>query len=126
MSGRPEKYTRGRAIAHLMQDHRRPIIQKLATEKHGLGGFTHLQTIYIGPGDYGDDLFICLTSTAEWLPRIFKLDSEGRWHPGSSKVQGWPTEEEIAACIAESEEREKNWNGSLSTNDFTAIKEMTG
>lgn len=96
MSGKPYKYSRGQAIAHLMRDHRRPIIQKLAENKR-------LQTVYIGADD---ELFTCLTTTIEWLPRLIKLDAKGRGF-ASSLTEGWPTEEEISACIIESEQRSR-------------------
>jgi hypothetical protein len=107
MSGRPFTYSRGQAIAHLMQDHRRPIIKKLAEEKR-------LSPVYI----YKDDLFVCWTSTAEWLPRLYKLTPQGRQENTSmwdgsdvAPIAGWPSEEEIAACIAASAEREKAGGG---------------
>lgn len=41
-------------------------------------------------------------------------------------IEGWPTEEEIAAEIAASAEREKNWKGNLSANDITAMERVVG
>ena len=105
-----------------------------------------LETVYL----YGEDLFISYSDTIDWVPKLSKLTKYGRqahyltaeqiaietdnreqfptyWSDILKKqlyiepIEGWPTEEEIAACIAESAEREKNRNGSLSANDFTAL-----
>jgi hypothetical protein len=109
------------------------------------------ETVYL----YGEDLFIVRSDTIDWVPKLSKLTKYGRqvcdltaeqiaaetdnreqfplyWSDILKKqlyikpIEGWPTEEEIAACIAESAEAEKNWNGSLSANDFTAAKRMLG
>lgn len=100
------------------------------------------ETVYL----YGDDLFTSYSDSIDWVPKLEKLTRFGRPErclvPGKPEVEGepyiqwgtqeikpiagWPTEEEIAACIAESAEEEKNWNGSLSTNDFRAMKRLLG
>ena len=107
------------------------------------------ETVYL----YGEDLFTSYSDTIDWVPKLSRLTKYGReahyltaeqiatetpnreqfptyWSDILGKqlyiepIEGWPSEEEIAACIAESAEREKNWNGSLSTNDFTALARM--
>lgn len=109
------------------------------------------QTVYL----YGEDLFTSYSDTIDWVPKLRKLTKYGRessylteaqiaaetsdqkqfptrWSDILEKqlyiesIAGWPTEEEIAAEIAASAEREKNWSGSLSANDFTAIGRLTG
>jgi hypothetical protein len=109
------------------------------------------QTVYL----YGEDLFTSYSDTIDWVPKLSKLTKYGRhekyltteqiaietdnreqfptYYSDILKkqlyiepIRGWPTEEEITACIAESAELEKNWNGSLSTNDFTAIRRILG
>jgi hypothetical protein len=109
------------------------------------------QTVYF----YGDDLFVSYSDTIDWVPKLEKLTKYGRreryltaeqvavetdnkeqfpthWSDILKKqlyiepIEGWPTEEEIAAEIAASAEREKNWNGSLSANDFSAMKRLIG
>jgi len=113
VSGRPYTYSRGMAIAQLMKDRRRPAIKEAEQKKR-------LQTVYL----YGEDLFVAYEDTIDWVPKLFKLSHDGKTF--GSAIAGWPTEEEIAACIVESAEREKNWNGSLSANDFTAFERMRG
>jgi hypothetical protein len=109
------------------------------------------ETVYL----YGDDLFTSYSDTIDWVPKLSKLTKYGRdekyltaeqiavetdnreqfplyWSDILKKqlyiepIKGWPTEEEIAAEIAASAEREKNWNGSLSANDFSAMTRMLG
>lgn len=109
------------------------------------------QTVYL----YGEDLFIAYSDTIDWVPKLEKLTKYGRhssyltaeqiaaetpdpkqfptyWSEMLNEqlyigpIRGWPTEKEIAAEIAESEEREKSWNGSLSANDFSAMKRVIG
>jgi hypothetical protein len=109
------------------------------------------QTVYL----YGGDLFTAHSDTIDWVPKLSKLTTYGRpvnqltaaqvavetdnrkqfptYYCDLLKkqlyiepIEGWPTEEEIAAEIEESAEREKNWNGSLSANDFSAIKRILG
>jgi hypothetical protein len=109
------------------------------------------ETVYL----YGDDLFTSYSDTIDWVPKLSKLTKYGRhehhltaeqiatetdnreqfplyWSGILNKqlyiepIEGWPTEEEIAAEIAASAEREKNWSGSLSANDFSAMARMLG
>jgi hypothetical protein len=109
------------------------------------------ETLYL----YGEDLFTSYGDTIDWVPKLSKLTRYGRqahyltaeqiavetpdreqfptyWSDILKKqlyiepIEGWPTEEEIDACVAESTEAEKNWNGSLSANDFTAMKRSLG
>ena len=139
MSGRPYTYGRAMAIAQLMRDMRRPALKKIIEEnkerydmlvkrrdESGLNypvcGPHGIDTVYL----YGEDLFIALSDTIDWVPKLCKLNQDGTFYKGGSPVEGWPTEEEIAAEIAASAEREKNWNGSLSANDFTAIERLSG
>ena len=139
MSGRPYTYGRGMAIAQLMRDMRRPALKKIVEEgkvwyeelvrrrdESGLDypvcGPHGPQTVYL----YGEDLFIALSDTIDWVPKLCKLNSDGSFYKGGDPIEGWPTEEEIAAEIAASAEREKNWKGSLSSNDFLAIQRLTG
>jgi len=124
-------------------------------EKHGTGikpyGPHGPETVYL----YGKDLFVSYSDTIDWVPKLEKLTKYGRrscyltaaqiaeetdnreqfpmYYSDILKkqlyiepIEGWPTEEEIAAEIAESAEREKNWNGSLSANDFSAIEKIIG
>ena len=109
------------------------------------------QTVYL----YGEDLFTSYSDTIDWVPKLSKLTKYGR-HANQltneqiatetdnreqfptyysdilnkqlyiEPIEGWPTEEEIAAEIAESSEREKNWNCSLAANDISAMKRMLG
>lgn len=149
------------AIAQLMRDMRRPVLQKIvkknkewydelvkSQQESGIDykvmGPHGPQEVYL----YGEDLFIAVSDTIDWVPKLKKLTRYGRvsnyltpaqisrersdsviisW--GTTKVEpieGWPTEEEIAAEIAASAEREKNWNGSLSANDFSAMTRLIG
>ncbi len=109
------------------------------------------QTVYL----YDGDLFTAYSDTIDWVPKLEKLTKYGRHSNYLNKAQiavetddpkqfpmyysdilekqlyiepieGWPTEEEIAKEIVDSAEREKNWNGSLSTNDFSAAKRLLG
>lgn len=109
------------------------------------------ETIYL----YGNDLFTSYSDTIDWVPKLSKLTKYGRdekyltaeqiavetdnreqfplyWSDILKKqlyiepIKGWPTEEEIAAEIAASAEHEKNWKGSLSANDFSAMTRMLG
>lgn len=109
------------------------------------------ETVYL----YGEDLFTSYSDTIDWVPKLAKLTKYGR-HANYltaeqiatetdnreqfptyysdilhkqlyiEPIAGWPTEEEIAAEIAASAEREKNWKGSLSANDFTAAARLLG
>ena len=99
------------------------------------------RTVYL----YGDDLFVSYSDTIDWVPKLSKLSKFGRevHHLVNGKpeiegepyvqwgamvidpIPGWPTEEEIAACIAESAEREKA-GGGFSVNDFTAMQRALG
>jgi hypothetical protein len=110
-----------------------------------------VQTVYL----YGADLFTSYSDTIDWVPKLSKLTKYGReanrltteqiaaetddreqfplyWSDILEKqlyidpIEGWPSEEEISACIEESAEAEKNWNGSLSANDATALRRMVG
>lgn len=122
MSGRPYTYSRGMAIAQLMTDRRRPAIKEAEQKKR-------LERVYL----YGEDLFVAYEDTIDWVPKLSKLTSDGKQemyipYPGGPEIEpiaGWPTEEEIAASIAESAEREKQ-GGGLSVNDITAIERMLG
>src|SRR4029077_4617663 len=134
MSGSPYTYSRGMAIAQLMVDRRRPIIKELAEKKR-------LPRVYL----FEDDLFTAYEDSVDWVPKLTKLTRYGReviyiWSEiqevegqpyntwGGRVVEplrGWPTEEEIAACIQESAEREKA-GGSLSTNDIEAMRRLLG
>jgi hypothetical protein len=163
MSGRPYTYSRGMAIAQLMQDMRRPVLKEIVArekerydnlvkyhEAHKEWGIKPLgphgpRTVYL----YGEDLFVSYSDTIDWVPKLEKLTKYGRpenqlteaqiatetdnrkqfptyWSDILKKqlyiepIEGWPTEEEIAAEIAASAEREKRWKGSLSSNDFLA------
>lgn len=109
------------------------------------------ETVYL----YEGDLFTSYSDTIDWVPKLQKLTKYGRrssylteaqiaaetpdqeqfpthWSDILKKqlyiesIEGWPTEEEIAAEIAASAEREKNWSGSLSANDFTAFRRLAG
>jgi len=109
------------------------------------------QTLYL----YKEDLFTSYSDTIDWVPKLSKLTKYGRHeHYLTAEqiavetdnreqfpmyyseilnrqlyiepIEGWPTEKEIAAEIAASAEREKNWNGSLSANDFSAAKRIIG
>jgi len=73
---------------------------------------------------YGDDFFVSFQDTIDWVPKLAKVGPNGEAWGGI--IKGWPTEEEIAACIAESAEAEKNWNGSLSANDRSAFNRRVG
>ena len=109
MSGRPDTYSQEKAIAQLMRDRRRPAIREAGK---------NLRTVYL----YGEDLFVAFSDTIDWIPKLSKITSDGQsW---GSRIEGWPTEEEIAAEIAASAEREKNWSGSLSSNDISALERM--
>jgi hypothetical protein len=145
MSGRPYTYSRGMAIAQLMRDMSRPVMQKLKAEKK------HIRDVYL----HGEDLYVSYSDTIDWVPKLEKLTKYGRlsmyltaaqvavetddpkqfpmrWSEILNRqlyfepIEGWPTEEEIAAKIAASAEREKNWNGSLSANDISAFNRMVG
>jgi hypothetical protein len=113
MSGRPYTYSRSMAIAQLMVDRRRPVIKKAEEDKK-------LRRVYL----YGNDLFVDFQDTIDWVPKLSKLTKDGVWF-GDTPIAGWPTEEEIAACIAESAEREKA-GGGLSVNDLTAMQRALG
>jgi hypothetical protein len=109
------------------------------------------ETVYL----YGDDLFTSYSDTIDWVPKLSKLTRYGRnenyltveqiaeetdnreqfptYYSDILKkqlyiepIKGWPTEEEIAAEITASADREKNWNGSLSANDFSAMERTLG
>jgi hypothetical protein len=109
------------------------------------------ETVYL----YGDDLFVSYSDTIDWVPKLSKLTKYGRnshyltaeqiavesdnreqfptyWSDILKKqlyiepIKGWPTEEEISVEIAASSEREKNWKGGLSANDFLAISRVLG
>lgn len=108
-------------------------------------------TVYL----YDEDLFTSYSDTIDWVPKLSKLTKYGRaahyltaeqiaietddrkqfptyWSDILKKqlyiepIEGWPTEEEIASEIAASVEREKNWSGSLSANDFSAVARLLG
>jgi hypothetical protein len=148
MSGRPYTYGRAMAIAQLMRDMRRPVLQEMAKKDKP---YNTPQTIY----KHGEDLYVSYCDTIDWVPKLSKLTKYGRearyltadkiavetdnreqfpayWSDILKKqlyiepIEGWPTEEEIAAEIASSAEREKNWNGTLAANDLTAIKRLLG
>jgi hypothetical protein len=132
MSGRPYTYSRGMAIAQLMIDQRRPAIKAAGK---------NLRQVFL----YGEDLFVSYFDTIDWVPKLSKLTRYGRCEDmiveGKPEIEGqpytqwgtmiiepiegWPTEKEIAACITESAERQKD-GGSLSTNDITAFKRLRG
>src|SRR5580692_1078242 len=135
MSGRPYTYSRGMAIAQLMRDNRRPAIKEIEKKKPP---YNRPRTVYL----YGEDLFTAYSDTIDWVPKLSKLSKYGReihymtqtqidnehinkpldWaNREITPIDGWPTEEEIEACIAESAELEKSWDGSLSTNDISAF-----
>lgn len=145
MSGRPYTYERAMAIAQLMRDMRRPVLKERQEKKE------HIRDVYL----HGEDLYVSYCDTIDWVPKLSKLTKYGRqayyltaeqiatetdnreqfpmyWSDILNKqlyiepIEGWPTEEEIAAEIAASAEREKNWKGSLSSNDFTAVARMLG
>lgn len=107
------------------------------------------QTIYL----HDEDLFISYSDTIDWVPKLEKLTKYGRpsrqltdaqiavetsdqkqfpmYYSDILKkqlyiesIEGWPTEEEIAAEIVASAEREKNWKGSLSVNDLSAMERL--
>lgn len=140
MSGRPYTYSRSMAIAQLMRDRRRPAIKEIEKKK---APYNIPSTVYL----YKEDLFVSYQDTIDWVPKLHKLTRYGRQESyltetqiheetADSKIiswgdyeiepiEGWPTEEEIASCIAESAELEKA-GGSLSTNDFTAMKRLLG
>lgn len=109
------------------------------------------QTVYL----HGEDLYVSRSDTIDWVPKLEKLTRYGRWSSMILKdkpevegkpyiqwgdmvikpIEGWPTEAEIAAEIAESSEREKKWRESvakdpgylgLSLNDFDAMKRTIG
>lgn len=126
MSGKPYTYGRAMAIAQLMRDMRRPALKKIVEEEkarydslvkrrdasgldYPVCGPHGPQTVYL----YGEDLFIAISDTIDWVPKLVKLNRNGSFYEGGIPVEGWPTEEEIAAEIAASAEREKNWSGSL-------------
>jgi len=124
------------AIAQLMRDNRRPFMITEAAK--------HVRSVFL----YGEDLFVSFSDTIDWVAKLSKLTRYGReahyltgeqisrenpndkvmaWGTQEIKpIAGWPTEEEIAACIAESAEAEKNWDGSLGANDRTALNRMLG
>jgi hypothetical protein len=108
------------------------------------------ETVYL----YGEDLFTSYSDTIDWVPKLSKLTKYGRpanqltadqravetddreqfptYYSDILKkqlyieaIEGWPTEEEIAACIAESAEREKA-GGGLAMNDMFAIQRAIG
>lgn len=139
MSGRPYTYGRAMAIAQLMRDMRRPALKKVVEEEQARYEYlvkvrdeSGLNYPVCGPWPpvtvylYGEDLFIAMSDTIDWVPKLCKLNPDGSFYTGGTPVEGWPTEEEIAAEIAASAEREKNWNGSLSANDITAIERSNG
>ncbi len=142
MSGRPYTYGRAMAIAQLMRDHRRPAFKKQGA---------HIREVYL----HGTNLYTAYSDTIDWVAKLSKLTKYGReehyltakqiatetdnreqfpmYYSKTLKkqlyiepIEGWPTEEEIAAEIAASAEREKNWKGSLSDNDFTAMGRLLG
>ena len=107
------------------------------------------ETVYL----YNGDLFTAYSDTIDWVPKLSKLTKYGRhehyltaeqiavetdnreqfptnfWDGKQyyiEPIEGWPTEKEIAAEIAASAEREKNWKGNLSANDFSALSRMVG
>jgi hypothetical protein len=109
------------------------------------------QTVYL----HGEDLYVAYSDTIDWVPKLEKLTKYGRhsmyltdaqiavetddpkqfpmhWSGILNRqeyhepIEGWPTEAEIAAEIAASAEREKNWKGSLSANDISAFERMAG
>lgn len=160
------------AIAKLMRDMRRPVLQAIveknkkhydelvkSRDKSGLDyhvfGPHGPETVYL----YGEDLFTTHSDTIDWVPKLSKLTKYGRhkYYLTSDQlaietddreqfpmhysdilnkqlyiepIEGWPTEGEIAAEIAESVERERVWRESgtfgLSLNDFDAMKRMVG
>jgi len=108
-------------------------------------------TVYL----FGEDLFTSYSDTIDWVPKLRKLTKYGRESSYLTEeqiavetdnreqfpthysdilnkqlyiepIEGWPTEEEIAAEIAASAEREKNWKGNLSANDFSAMARLLG
>lgn len=133
MSGRPYTYSRAMAIAQLMIDQRRPAVKEAGD---------NLRPVYI----FGENLFVSYSDTIDWVPKLSRLTRYGReehyinkdkpevegqpyiqWGTMEIKpIAAWPTEEEIAVEISASAEREKNWNGSLSTNDILAITRLAG
>lgn len=100
------------------------------------------ETVYL----HGEDLYVSYSDTIDWVPKLSKLTKFGReahyiradkpevegepyvqWGTQVIEpIKGWPTEEEIATEIAASAEREKNWNGSLSANDLSALSRLIG
>lgn len=134
MSGRPYKYSRGMAIAQLMVDQRRPVIRQ---------GGKNARQVFLDPAT--DELYVSYSDTIDWVPKLSRLTRFGReahyimpdkpevegqpyiqWGEMEIKpIEGWPTEEEIAKEIADSEEREKR-GGGLAFNDFLAMKRMIG
>jgi hypothetical protein len=139
MSGRPYTYGREMAIAQLMRDMRRPGLRELQP-----------RTVYL----YGKDLFVSYADTIDWVSKLSKLTKYGREESQLTAeqitvetdnkeqfptcfsdilkkqlyiepIEGWPSEVEIAAEIAESARREK-LGGSLSVNDISAFKRMIG
>jgi hypothetical protein len=108
------------------------------------------ETVYL----YGEDLFTAYSDTIDWVPKLSKLTRYGRherqltieqvlletddrkqfptYYSDILKrqlyiepIQGWPSEEEIEACIIESAERE-NAGGGLVMNDMFAMQRMLG
>jgi hypothetical protein len=140
------------AIAQLMRDMRRPVLKEIV-EKNKKRDKSGLDYYVLGPHApqivylYGDDLFTAYSDSIDWVPKLSKLTKYGRpegylteaqianeatevplsWTGEEIKpIEGWPTENEIAAEIAASAEREKKWSGSLSSNDFAAAERMLG
>jgi hypothetical protein len=128
--------------------------------KYHVSGPHPVQTIYL----YGEELFTSYSDTIDWVPKLSKLTKYGRHahylsaeqiaseQPDNPEqfpqyysdilhkqlyidaIEGWPTEAEIAAEIAESAEREKRWRESykktgslgLSLNDLDTMKRTIG
>lgn len=140
MSGRPYTYSRAMAIAQLMRDMRRPVLKKIVEEnkeryeylvnwheEHKTGikpyGPRGLETVYL----YGEDVFVSYQDTIDWVPKLTKVGPDGSAY--GSIIEGWPTEEEIAACIAESAEREAKYKdnpNALWVNDAAALQRLKG
>lgn len=118
--------------------------------KYHVYGPHDLRPVYL----YGGDLFIAYSNTIDWVPMLSKLTKYGREAycltdeqiasetPDQKQfpmhysyilkrqlyiesIEGWPTEEEIAAEIAASAEREKR-GGGLDANDRLAARRLSG
>jgi hypothetical protein len=131
------------AIAQLMKDYRRPVLAEMRKKDKP---YNEPRMVYL----HGEDLYVSYSDTIDWVPKLSLLTKFGReahylteaqiaietdnrnqfplyWSDILKKqlyiepIKDWPTEEEITACIAESEAR-ANAPSSLSTNDITAMK----